>query len=184
MRDSGVGLHGACEPAAALPRGAETGGGGGAVTAGANGIAGSVAGRIGVPAAGVGAFAAACGDVAGSGAVNGGITSLAVASEGPSGASMRSTSSASPTTTRSPSASGISPSTRWPLTKVPLLDPRSRSRTFPGATTKMACWRLTVVSAICTRQARLRPMTDSPFGSSIGALPGTSTKICQPVWLT
>ena len=119
-----------------------------------------------------------------SGEVIGGRTRRCVASAGPSGARIRITSSASPTTILSPSERPVVPSTRLPLTKVPLLEPRSFSRTTPGSTTRMACWRETVLSAIWTGAERLRPMTDSPIASSTGALPGTSTKTCQPLALT
>jgi hypothetical protein len=83
-----------------------------------------------------------------------------------------------PKLTWSPSRTGIEPTSRWPLTQVPLVEPRSRSTQRPFRAESSACSRETVSWLRRSPFAGSRPMS-SGYGPGAGSSSLGSRSVCQ-----
>ena len=159
----------------------------GSLTAGGNAAAGG-AGRNEGAAGGPGGGVAAAGSTgAGGGPPNAerGIASIRTVAAtsscfgGGSGAAAtrgwaRIVITVSPMVISDPLRRGLSPTTRAPSTKVPLLEPRSRRMTVPSFASISAWVRLALASLRVTVQLRLRPRVLVPSSSVIVRSPSSS----------
>ena len=85
-----------------------------------------------------------------------------------------------PIRSSSPSRSATGAVSRWPLTKVPFLEPRSSSVASPAATMTRAWRRDTPCASIQTRESEPRPRTFSPSARAISRWPQSRRKIGSP----
>ena len=132
------------------------------------------------PAAGVGpAEGLGCGATGAGGCVGDGATGAGgwVGAAAGAGRTASATNEQLPILTSSPPASETGPLRRWPLTKVPLAEPRSSMPSLPSGSAQTRAWRReTSSSSSLISTSGSRPMTYSPVTSPSLPSPG------PPVW--